>query len=417
MRPSAVLVISLSLCLIGVRTHAQQNRANSKLSLHDRLWIATQIYASVNSNFAHWRAVRSLDFDKEFQVYLDQITATDDRRSFDMNTSELIAKLMNGHTRFWDRWLMDNYGAALGFELRPLGTSWAVGRSSIPELHAGDVINIIDGQSFEDFFESVRKYIATSSEREARFALEYCPYLFPESFTLMLSNGRVVHISRQGKPAEQRSELKSEEKEGAFYIQIPSFADSSGLESSAVEAIEGHSKSTAIIVDVRGNGGGSTPQRLLAKLMEKPYHIWHESTPESIGFFRSYGAQDGEFSWSETLMPSGDPYRGEIYILVDGGCGSACEDFVAPFKETHRAVIIGEPTWGSTGQPIVTDFRNGMSLSVSTKRESFPDGSQFEGIGIMPDIEIHPTANDLRIGSDPVLDEVLTLVRKSEGRR
>ena len=367
----------------------------------------------MNSNFAHWSAVRGLDFDTEFQAYLDQITATEDRRRFDMATFELIAKLMNGHTRFWDRWLTDSYGAGLPFELRPLGTSWAASRSRVAELHKGDVINTIDGQSFEGFFQSVRKYIATSSERQARFALEYCPYLFPESFTLTLSNGRAVHITREGKPAGESSEVKSQEKEGAFYIQIPSFGDSSS-ESSALEAIERHLKSKAIIVDVRGNGGGSTPQRLLAKLMEKPYHIWRESTPETIGFFRSFGAQDGEFSWSETLMPSGDPYRGEIYILVDGDCASACEDFVAPFKETHRAVIVGEPTWGSTGQPIVTDFRNGMSLSVSTKRESFPDGSQFEGIGIIPDTEVHPTADDLRTGTDPVLDKAITLVRTSE---
>jgi carboxyl-terminal processing protease len=77
-------------------------------------------------------------------------------------------------------------------------------------------------------------------------------------------------------------------------------------------------------------------------------------------------------------------------------------------------VIIGEPAWGSTGQPLVTDFRNGMSLSVSTKRESFPDGSQFEGIGIIPDTEVHPTADDLRTGTDPVLYKPITLARKSE---
>ena len=52
MRPSAVLAISLTLFLIGVRTHAQQNPASPELSLHDRVWIATQIYASVNANFA-----------------------------------------------------------------------------------------------------------------------------------------------------------------------------------------------------------------------------------------------------------------------------------------------------------------------------------------------------------------------------
>jgi hypothetical protein len=43
-------------------------------------------------------------------------------------------------------------------------------------LHPGDTIRTIDGRDFEDFFRSVRKYIAVSSVREARFALVYCPY-------------------------------------------------------------------------------------------------------------------------------------------------------------------------------------------------------------------------------------------------
>ncbi len=33
----------------------------------------------------------------------------------------------------------------------------------------------------------------------------------------------------------------------------------------------------------------------------------------------------------------------------------------------------------------------------------FPDGSPFHGIGIVPDIEIIPTAADIRDGTDPAL--------------
>jgi C-terminal processing protease CtpA/Prc len=40
---------------------------------------------------------------------------------------------------------------------------------------------------------------------------------------------------------------------------------------------------------------------------------------------------------------------------------------------------------------------------VSTKRAYFPDGSQFEGVGIEPNVEIAPSAADLRAGRDPVL--------------
>jgi len=44
-----------------------------------------------------------------------------------------------------------------------------------------------------------------------------------------------------------------------------------------------------------------------------------------------------------------------------------------------------------------------MWIGLSTKREFFPDGSEFEGVGISPDIEVKSTIEDLRQGSDPVL--------------
>jgi Peptidase family S41 len=112
---------------------------------------------------------------------------------------------------------------------------------------------------------------------------------FPESFTLQLAN-RTVHIVRRRDLQQNKPQFSGEEKDGGLYLRIPSFGDQN-VESSAVDAIEKHLKSPFIIIDVRGNGGGSTPQGLLAKLMEKPYHIWRESTPDHIGIFRAWGAE------------------------------------------------------------------------------------------------------------------------------
>jgi len=106
-----------------------------------------------------------------------KVLVDDDRRNFDTATLSLVAKLENGHTRFLDKWLMDNFGAPLGFTLRPIGSSWVVAESQIADVHPGDSARAINGQTFEDFFHNVAKYIAKSSEREARFALVYCPYL------------------------------------------------------------------------------------------------------------------------------------------------------------------------------------------------------------------------------------------------
>jgi carboxyl-terminal processing protease len=160
--------------------------------------------------------------------------------------------------------------------------------------------------------------------------------------------------------------------------------------------------------------------------MDRPYREWSEGTPLTIGLFLAY--QDlakrpdlppgfrnymdvisSDFHQSQLLwaslvkQPQGPTFTGKLFILVDGACASACEDFVVPFKDNHRATIIGESTMGSSGQPYYYDFGNGMSFRISTKREYFPDGAAFEGIGVKPDVEAPLTLQDLEGGRDGAL--------------
>ena len=97
---------------------------------------------------------------------------------------------------------------------------------------------------------------------------------------------------------------------------------------------------------------------------------------------------------------------------MDGGCVSACEDFVEPSKDSGRATLVGETTQGSSGLPFFYDFHNGMSIKIAVKRDYFPDGSQFEGVGIKPDVEVRTTIEDMKTGRDPVLEKALELAAK-----
>lgn len=157
---------------IQARDHvsSQDVREPEKLSLGERVWIATQIYSAIETYFGHWRGVPNLDFDKQFRSYFDQIIASDDRLTFDLACMELIAKLKNSHSGFGDQWLRSTHGQRLGFYAYPIEGKWVVTESSIAALKRGDVIESIGNQTFENFFDAKRKYIAASDERWARRA-------------------------------------------------------------------------------------------------------------------------------------------------------------------------------------------------------------------------------------------------------
>lgn len=389
---------------------------DGKIALADRVLIASQVYAAIPIYFAHWKGVPNLDLDAEYKACLKAILATDDRREFDVAMMEFVAKLSNGHTWFGDWWLRNTRGQAFGFFAHPIDGRWAVTETSIADLHIGDVIETIDGEPIGAFYRRFRKYLFASDERWRERDLFESPFFFPSAFDLTLDNGRTIHIARSKPFSWHGDEFTGDvirREEDVAILRIPSFSKPI-FEDEAVKAIRGLGAVRALILDLRGNHGGTPPGQLLGALMDRPYRSWSEETPQNIGMFQTWGVLGNHavLGWSGGVsQPRPAAYKGPLYLLTDSGCYSACEDFAMPLKDSRRAIVIGERTAGSAGQQYVRDFGNGMALGVATRRLSFPDGAPFEGVGIAPDVEIHTGIEDLRAGRDPVLAKAVELSR------
>jgi carboxyl-terminal processing protease len=389
--------------------------------LNERAYLASRIYASVLTYFAHWQDVPDLDVETAYRKYLDKALANGDRFAFSRASMEFLAAFHNGHTMFVDKTLIQQ-GETLPFAAQFIEGKWVVTWSCSAGLKLGEIIESIDGQPFEQFFLACRPLISASTDHWARRALFmrmplFSPYahLLPERFVLGLSDGRQVAIDRRTalKPPFAETEGRWLEAGKVAYIRIPSFFTPQ-FEKRALELVREFHGAAALIVDVRGNMGGNTPRELTSLLMDRPYRWWTESTPLTLPFFR-YLASLGEsqykpldhpeFLWHSSVeQPAKDGYKGKLALLVDAGCLSSCEDFVLPFKSNGRAFNVGETTGGSTGQPYFLDLGSEMLLMVGSKREMFPDGSRFEGVGIKPDLEIAPSVEDVRQERDVVLE-------------
>jgi len=184
----------------------------------------------------------------------------------------------------------------------------------------------------------------------------------------------------------------------------------SAYERTAVEFVRQFASAPNLIVDVRGNSGGTTPRHLIGALMNRPWRTWQEVTPQRIALLEAQGLPPMDASRvSRVQTPSGDAYGGRLFLLVDRFCGSACEDYVMPFKDTNRAVVIGETTQGSSGNPYRTDLGHGMTIAVGAVRYTFPDGTVFEGVGIAPSVAIERKLSDVIAGRDAVLERAQEL--------
>lgn len=439
---SSIPLVSLLLFVLPTITARGADPAAdpADVSAEDRAFIATKMYEGISTYFAHLQGVPEFDLDNAYKVFLAEALPAPGRFEFDLACMAFVARLKNGHSGFFDPWINTQpYGKPLGFAADRIGNEWVVTRSRVQGLTAGDVIKEVGATDTEAYFQKKKHYLSASSERWARSIFFFQRYLFPPRFDLTLADGRTVSIDRSVPP--DTTELKTEGRwlvEGAIaYVKIPSF-DVPTFEQAVLEELKRFHDAKAIIIDIRGNGGGDTPRDLIRALMDRPYRGPTEATPQGVALVRLRGQEfdramrDPSATRDEnpgylqamkdlsnnvqlmfppqTHQPDKNHYKGRLAILIDRQVFSAGEDFCIPFKDNHRAILVGETTGGSTGQPYRVRFANGAGFRVSAKRTSFPDGSPFEGVGVAPDVDVPMTGKGVRRREDPVLEKAIELI-------
>ncbi len=394
----------------------------------DRMMIAAQINHVVKRYFAHWEGLPTdYDWDARFADYLKEALAAPDRRAFSIATMRLIASLNNGHSSFYDAVLDEE--PLLPFHAQPVEGKWAVTVSRIAEVSPGDVISTIDGVPIEQWLAPTRAIVAQSDARaKNRVLLLQGRALWPQRFRLGLASGKSIDIDRAMPQGERRPARKPFEVEttvrpdGVVVIRIPSFDDPK-FETAAIAAVKANAGAPLILFDVRNNGGGSTPSALLQAIMDRPYAGTIVNTPMTIAEEDASASFDPEFVPTPVMLrygpdrsqPAADAIKGPMAVLMDGGCGSACEDFVIRFQSGKRGPLIGEASFGSTGQPYFVRWPQWkMSFRISTKREFLSDGRPFEGVGVTPDAAVPRTIADLTAKGDPHLERAITALRAAK---
>lgn len=109
-------------------------------------------------------------------------------------------------------------------------------------------------------------------------------------------------------------------------------------------------------------------------------------------------------------LPPLPKFTGPVALLIGPATFSAAEDTAAIFKLMKRGVIVGTPSGGSTGQPFMFDLPGGGHARICVKRDGYPDGSDFVGQGVLPDIVVAPTLASVRARSDPALARAVAVL-------
>lgn len=402
------------------------------------------LWSEVKYHFAFFDQVPELDWDAEFAAALPAVRAARTAPDYYRVLNRSLAKLRDGHTDIWGPGLGIQGDAHLPVRLafdtkRQLRIESVVALDSVssPEVRdeiaaaslvRGERITHWDGKPVGELLDAeIRPWICASTPqggdlRAARLLTAGAP---GSRVTLRVAGAdggeRDVELRRARYPLPDphaRDFTVRELDGGVLYVNLPSFGSKEIVEQFVAQALPKLRTAQGLILDVRGNGGGDSGNgwNIVRHLIERPIPKTAWKTRQHRPAFRAWGRPD-EWHHGEPseIRPAAEPFRGPIAILVGPATFSAAEDFVAVLHAAKRATVVGRPTGGSTGQPLRVELPGGGGARICTKRDTYPDGREFVGVGIQPDVVVDPLR--LPDQTDPELARALTVVRAAAERR
>lgn len=419
-------------------------RAVSPAELDEDVRIAAwaRLWAEVRANFAFFDQVPDLDWDATLDEVLPQVRAARTAPAFYRLLERTLARLQDGHTSVWGPGLRNRGDAWLPVRLefdaaRRLRVASEVFPSALqhaadgPDLAAaglapGQVVTHWNGRAVAEHLDlHVRPWICASTPQHVDLvaAERLARGSWGERVELTLegeAGPRTVTLrrARHPQPQEQRQFRVEELDHGILLVELPSFTDGEGP--ALVQREWSRLRlATGLIFDVRANGGGNSGNgwSIVSRLISERIHSTAWRTRELRPAFRAWGRPEAWYApepgWIE---PAADPFLGPVAVLIGPRTFSAAEDFVVVLHAAERATLVGAPTGGSTGQPLFLDLPGGGGARICTKRDTYPDGREFVGVGVQPDEAVESWASGA--ADDPVLARALQIVwDEAEGRR
>jgi C-terminal processing protease CtpA/Prc len=451
-------IIVLILIILSNLTYGQ---IPNELTNEEKVYGLSKFWQEVNYNFVYLNKVDRNEWNKQYKTLITEVQNTQNDYEYYRLLQKFCALLKDGHTNIYfskeiqDNILINDFGDFKIFLSNIDGKViiTRINKSKKNELPIGTEIINVNGISTKQYInQNVKPYISSSAEHILNdLSIENMLQGYLNStfnLELKLPNGKTKSLKLTHSKSTEK-EIYPDEKTKLFefkwinkdivYIAFNSFAnwDIMGLFSDKFPEIR---KAKKLIIDIRKNGGGYgnvgrelikylTNDTILygtkfqSRLHIPTYKAWGrwtkaKDTLNNVWNKQSYLTYRDQYYYDFPYQPYSTSnlniLRIEIptVILIGHNTASAAEDFLIYADNQENMTKIGEPTFGSTGQPMYFELINGSSARICTRKDTYPDGREFVGVGIQPDIEVKKSFSDFIENKDSVLEKAIEYLNK-----
>jgi carboxyl-terminal processing protease len=397
-----------------------------ELTIEEKIAGLSKIWSEVSYNFANFD-LSKINWDETYKSYISKVLETKTTEEYYNELKKMVAQLKDSHTNVY--YPVPNY-AKPPLRTKLIENKLIITRVSNDALRkqnieVGDEIIEINKTNALNYGKTnVMPYQGSSTLQDLNIRT-YTYFLFygntDEKIELKIrKKNNLVFTTSISRQIKSDYEYKTYElritKDKIAYLKINDFENNNykDIFDSLYVKLR---PSKALIIDVRENDGGNSEQGfyVLSHLIEKNTLSAKSRTRQSVSLRKARGLAD---TWLEiapdTICPirNKEKYLKSVIVLTGAQTLSAGEDFLVAFDNSKRGIKIGQTTGGSTGQPLFFNLPGGGSFRVCTKRDAYPDGKEFVGIGIFPEIRIQETVKSIQTKHDLVLEKAIEILKK-----
>lgn len=405
-------------------------------SVEQKVWGLMVVWSEARHAFPFFDRIPGVDWDAKVREYIPRVIAAPDEEAYYGVLMELAALLNDGHTAVNPPWGPFKPGTdSPPVEIQVVDDRFIVARTGdTDELRAQkvvpglEIVEVGDGVPVRTYFhDHVLRYNSRGTKQADEAINMYDLLTGPKGNTVALKvrelDGTVRSVALTRNSADRTGQrflcrllrwymveplLESRMlPDGILYVKIASFdrEELPGDFEKLIDALD-LSSTRGMIIDLRYNPGGdsSIAEGVTRCLIDRPIATFVSRVPHDVAADRAWGNPPVWTEIRREIAPrEGKRFRGPVAILTGPATYSSAEDFIVSLHAARRVVLVGERTAGSTGNPLRVPLPGGGNFRVVTVRCVYPDGKEFVGTGIQPDVEVHPTRQDICDGYDRVL--------------
>ena len=271
--------------------------------------------------------------------------------------------------------------------------------------HIGDVITHIDGKPVSYYVDSLSPYYSASNHRAKvrNISWEICNGYKPSVNISFLTDGTTKEATI---PRYNHEEMAvNTQTDSVCYKDLGDsigYVSMDDITKEWVERIADTLHTTkGLILDLREYPNETVNYKLYSVLSDKSRPFFKATCPDM--------SNPGAFGWTKPgyTGKGKQAYKGKIAILISEQSQSHAEFCTMMYRTLPNSIVIGNTTAGADGDVVGIQLPGGINSYFSGIGIYYPDGTETQRVGIIPDIYVWPTVKGIKEGRDELLEKAL----------